>query len=89
MNGHKQRNVMFNIAAAMLTLLHRASDYFMFTICKRNLLGASRLSVIIRPKYYSVSPLIMVGDLFLNQFGKVDVKRMFHGKVIPVTIPSC
>ena len=47
----------------------------MFTIFKRNLLGASRLNVVIRPQYYSVSPLIILGDLLLIQFSKENVKR--------------
>ena len=74
-NGHKQQKVMFNIAAAMLTLLHRKSDYFMFTIFKKNLFGASRLNVVKHLQYYSVSPLMILGNLFLNQFSKENVKR--------------
>ena len=66
----------FSVTAAMLTLVHREKDY-------------SAFAALVRLRYCSVLPLIILGALFLDQFGKEDVRRTFHGNVIPVTISSC
>ena len=63
LNGHKQWKIMFNVAATM-----HVYDF------QEESLGASRLNVVVRLQYYSVSPLIILGDLFLNQYSKENVR---------------
>ena len=66
----------FSATATMLTLVHHKKD-------------DSAFAALVHLWYCSVLPLIILGALFLNQFGKEDVRRTFHGTVIPVTISSC
>ena len=62
-----KRSKTFPVAKAMFDLFPTRKDAFVNGILNRNLLGRNRLNVAVRLEYFSLSPMIILSNLVINQ----------------------